>query len=166
MCLNNIFIMVDNFFISQTLGNFDQFLGVFPANHLNNYLFKKEFKSLEYVICNTEPLNGKEGHWISLSRYEDNKGRIILEFFDSLAWPVILLHHNIKKTIQNAHFDIFVTNNKMMQHPRSKFCAFFTIGRFLSLLKKTNMIDFLSYFSYDLAENDKLIISYIRMISK
>ena len=158
--------MVDNFFISQTLGNFDQFLGVFAANHLNNYLFRKKFKSLQYVIVNTEPLNGKEGHWISLSRYKDKKGRIILEFFDSLSWPVILLHHNIKKTIQNAYFDIFVTNNKILQHPRSKFCAFYTIARFMSLIKKTNMLDFLSYFTYVLSKNDELVLRYIRMISK
>ena len=91
---------------------------------------------------------------------------IILEFFDSLAWPVILLHQNIKKTIQNAHFDIFVTNNKMLQHPKSKFCAFYTIARFLSLVKKTNMIEFLSYFTHVLTKNDKLVIRYIRIISK
>ena len=159
--------MVDNFYINQTLDKFHQFLGVFAANHLDENLFRKNFSSVQYVIINTEHLeSGEEGHWISLSRYKDKKGRVILEFFDSLAWPVILLDHNIRKTIQNARFDIFVTNNKMIQHPRSKYCGFYTIARFLGLLKENNISDFLSHFTCDLTGNDRRVLRYIRKMSK
>ena len=159
--------MVDNFYINQTLDKFHQFLGVFAANHLDENLFRKNFSSVQYVIINTEHLeSGEEGHWISLSRYKDKKGRVILEFFDSLAWPVILLDQNIRKTIQNARFDIFVTNNKMIQHPRSKYCGFYTIARFLGLLKENNISDFLSHFTCDLTGNDRRVLRYIRKMSK
>ena len=160
-------IGLDNIYIDQTLKNFSQFYGVFAADHLNKYFFRPSFYSMQYIIVNTEPISSKKhGHWIALCRYLDKDEKVILECFDSLAWPISLLHSNIKNTILNANFDLFVTNNKMLQHPGSSYCGFYTIARFLGLIRKSNITDFLSHFTCDLIENDLRVLEYIRAITK
>ena len=159
--------MVSNFDFENALSKSDQFLGVFSADHLDKYVFRGAFKSMKYVIINTEPIGSKRvGHWISLSRYLDKNGKVILECFDSFGWPIKLFHQNIKDAIRNARFDVFVTNNKILQHPKSNYCGVYIIARFLGLFTKSNFTDFLSHFTSDLAGNDTQVERYISMITK
>lgn len=158
--------MVSNFYISDQLNKFTEFCGVFAANNINKDIFKNKFKTIQFLVVNTEEIgSGKEGHWLSLCRYLDKNGKVILEYFDSLAWPFENVHENIKQTIINSCFDVFIKNNKILQHPKSNFCGFYVIARFLSLVSKITINDFLACFSRDLEKSDDEIIKYIKKLN-
>ena len=107
----------------------------------------------------------KQGHWISLSRYFKG-GKVTLELFDSFGYPLSVLHKNIQDVIKNAHFQTFVTNNRIIQHPRSNYCGFFVIARFISLKMNIVIENFLAEFSSDTSRNDLRVIKYIREYSQ
>ena len=158
--------MVSNFYIEDTLKCFDEFDGVFSADSVNKNIFSREFKRFQFIILNTEEIHSKaHGHWISLSRYFEN-GEVILELFDSFGYPLRALHKNIQSVIKSAHFQTFVTNNKIIQHPKSNYCGFFAIARFVSLKLNIDMEKFLSAFSTETEHNDLRVIKYIREYSQ
>lgn len=158
--------MVSNFYIEDTIGHFDEFAGVFSADSVNKNIFNNKFKSLQFIILNTEEIQSKkQGHWISLSRYF-KEGKVILELFDSFGYPLSVLHKNIQDVIKNAQFQTFVTNNRIIQHPRSNYCGFFVIARFISLKMNIEIENFLAVFSSDTARNDLRVIKYIREYSQ
>ena len=156
--------MVSNFYIWDTLGCFEEFLGVFSADGIDKNIFKSKLQGFEFVILNTEEIRSKrQGHWISLSRYF-KENQVILELFDSFGYPVRALHKNIQDVIKNTQFNTFLTNNRVIQHPESNYCGFFTIARFVSLKTNVSIEDFLSGFSSETAQNDTKVIKYIRSI--
>lgn len=157
---------ISNFYIQDTLGCFEEFLGVFSADGINRNIFNSGFRRFEFLIINTEEIQSeKEGHWISLSRYF-KQGQVILELFDSFGFPVRALHKNIQQVIKNSQFNTFLTNNRIIQHPESKYCGFFAIARFVSLMMNVTIEDFLSAFSLQTADNDSIVIKYIRGITE
>ena len=154
--------MVSNFYIQDVLGCFEEFAGVYSADNVKQNLFSEKFKSLQFIIINTEELQSKvQGHWISISRYLKN-GEVILEFFDSFGYPLSALHKNIQNVIKKARFKTFITNNKIIQHPESNYCGFFAIARFISLKLNIEIDEFLSIYSSATKQNDSRVIKYIR----
>lgn len=154
--------MVSNFYIEDTLACFEDFDGVFSADNVNKNIFSNKFKRFQFIILNTEELQSKTlGHWISLSRYFKD-GKVILELFDSFGYPLNALHNNIKDVIKNARFQVFVTNNRIIQHPKSNYCGFFVIARFISIKLSIEIEQFLNEFSPDTELNDLRVIKYIR----
>lgn len=156
--------MVSNFYLEDTLGSIQGFEGVFSADCVNKNIFSSKFKRTQFIILNTEELQSKEqGHWISISRYFKN-GVVFLELFDSFGYPLSALHKNIQNVIKNGRFKTFITNNKIIQHPKSNYCGFFVMARFISLKLDIDIEDFLENFSVDTEHNDPLVIKYIRNI--
>lgn len=154
--------MVSNFYIEDTLGCFEEFAGVFSADNVNKNIFNTKFKSFQFIILNTEEIQSKTlGHWISLSRYFKD-GEVVLELFDSFGYPLSALHKNIQDVIRCARFQTFVTNNRIIQHPKSNYCGFFAIARFISLKLNIVIEKFLSEFSSETELNDLRVIKYIR----
>ena len=154
--------MVSNFYIEDTLGCFEEFAGVFSADNVNKSIFNTKFKDLQFIILNTEEIQSKSlGHWISLSRYFKD-GEVVLELFDSFGYPLSALHKNIQDVIRCARFQTFVTNNRIIQHPKSNYCGFFAIARFISLKLNIEIEKFLSEFSSETELNDLMVIKYIR----
>lgn len=154
--------MTSNFYLTDVLGGFKCFKGVFAADTLPQNIFRNRQNTMSFLIVNTENLSSpKMGHWVSISRYEEDKC-IILEVFDSLALPISLLSENIRKMIMSSHFDVLKTNHQILQSMSSNFCGIYCITRFISLLQNATLTNFLKIFGKDKDENDGLAVRYIR----
>ena len=68
----------------------------------------------------------------------------------------------LKKMIAVSDFDIFKTNQKILQSVASNYCGLYCIARFLSLLHETRLEKFLNTFKVDKALNDQIVVMYIR----
>ena len=154
---------VSNFYLHDTLGSFQSFMGVFAPDTLPWNIFRERHRGrMEFLIINSEEISSnRSGHWLSFTRYKED-GRCVLEFFDSLAFPHSLLPENVKKMIAVSDFDIFKTNQKILQSVASNYCGLYCIARFLSLLHETRLEKFLNTFKVDKALNDQIVVMYIR----
>ena len=155
--------MVSNYFLQDVLGGFDNFRGVYAADTIDTNILRKEYSGAqEFFIVNTEPISSQQmGHWIAFSRYRED-GEVVLELFDSLAYPVSSLHSNIKQIVKSASYESFVTNQRILQSVSSIFCGLYCIARFISLLHEESLKDFLKTFSSDRESNDSRACTYIR----
>ncbi len=155
--------MVSNYFLLDVLGGFENFKGVYAADTIDTGILRKEYSEApEFFIVNTEPISSQRmGHWITFSRYREN-GEVVLEMFDSLAYPLSSLSRNIQQIMKSGSYENFLTNQKVLQTVSSNFCGLYCIARFISLLHKESLKDFLNAFSSDREQNDERVCKYIR----
>ena len=152
--------MVSNIYLEKTLKHINGFVGVFAADQISAETFNGALP--QYAIVNTKNMTDPAmGHWLLLSRYEE-AGEIILELFDSFAYPVNILCENLKDIIRKLHYDCFVTNNLNVQHLSSQYCGIYCIGRILSIRNMETLADHLNMFSPILTRNDVIVCDYIR----
>ena len=152
--------MVSNIYLEKTLKYINGFVGVFAADQISVDDFNSSLP--QYAVVNTRNINDTAvGHWLLLSRYEKD-GEIILELYDSFAYPISILSENLKQVILNLDYDYFVTNIVNVQHLSSQYCGFYCIGRILSLNNMETLSNHLKMFSLDLSQNDIILCDYIR----
>ena len=154
--------MTSNFYLTDVLGGFKCFKGVFASDTLPQNIFCNSQNAMSFLIVNTENYSSpKMGHWVSISTYVE-RGSVILEVFDSLALPISLLSENIRRMIMSSNFDILKKNQQILQSMTSNFCGIYCIARFISLLKEVSLTNFLKMFGKIKSENDGHVVKYIR----
>ena len=152
--------MVSNIYLEKTLKYINGFVGVFAADQISVDDFNSSLP--QYAVVNTKNISDTVvGHWLLLSRYEKD-GEIILELYDSFAYPISILSENLKQVILNLDYDYFITNNVNVQHLSSQYCGIYCIGRILSLNNMETLSSHLKMFSLDLSQNDIILCDYIR----
>lgn len=152
--------MVSNVYLDKTLRDIEGWRGVYPADNVPSKIFTRSPRP-QFTIINTNPINVPGGHWLLLSRYNSRDG-IVLELFDSLAYPISVLDDRIKKVFIQETYALFKTNVKIIQHVNSRYCGIFAIARILSILKDQSLLSHLKIYSEKLEDNSRICYLYIR----
>ena len=147
--------MTSNLYIDSILNRLEGFRGVYAADNLPIKIFSDQ-KTPQFAVVNTKPISEDDGHWLLIARYNNH-----LELFDSLAYPLCLLHQNIRKIFLRENFKTFQKNNKIIQPINSRFCGFYVIARIISIVEGESLASHLEIYSPDLSLNSTICSKYI-----
>ena len=137
--------------IDDVLGQYVLFKGTYPCDlvpiSLNN--------EPQAFVVNTENSNSSGQHWIALITKQTK-----CWYFDSFGNE--LLNQDILRSLRKIGVKNYFFNCKQIQAVYSDSCGYFCIAFVLSLILGINYEDFLSEFSENVDQNDRLCLSLIK----
>lgn len=137
--------------IDDVLGQYALFKGTYPCD-LVPILLNIEPQAF---VVNTENSHSSGQHWIGLIIKQTN-----CWYFDSFGNE--LLNHDILRSLRKIGVKNYFFNCKQIQSVYSNSCGYFCMAFVLSFILGIKYEDFLSEFSENVDQNDRLCLSLIK----
>ena len=137
--------------IDDVLGQYAIFKGTYPCDLVP---ISSNIEPQAFVV-NTENSHSSGQHWIALITKQTK-----CWYFDSFGNE--LLNQDILRSLRNIGVEKYFLNCKQIQPVHSNSCGYFCIAFVLSFILGIKYEDFLSEFSENVDQNDRLCLSLIK----